>query len=253
MRRLSKPWPPADVSPAGRPARSFSDAEHEYLGDLPNATDQTAFARTSFDQFEKSKLRNVLYREQRNLCAYCETPIKEGHPAPPIDHWRPLKLNPELALHWKNLYLTCTNPETCDSNKSSNPLKWREEDPDLPWPTAFKYEAVVGFSSLGEMYVRNDVVLEEATRQALQLAIDDQPDGNRMRKAILNLNHPALVAARAAAIDSEQTRLETDFEGKTATRDERAERAHSLLNKNRLPKYISIRVCWLRKTLGKGR
>jgi len=116
-----------------------------------------------------------------------------------------------------------------------------------------QYQDLVGFTSRGDIYVRRDVMLEDATRRALELAIADCPDRGRLRLAILNLNHPALVAARAAALDSERARLERDFEDSTASRDEREQRADQMLAGRPLPPFVSIRVAWLRKRLGRGR
>ncbi len=253
MRKLSKPWPPADVSPDGQAARSFSDAESEYLAELPNAANRTEFARSEFDRIEKAKLRQVMYREQKSLCVFCERRVAEGHPAPRIDHWRPLSANHGLAIHWENLCLSCPTPETCDVAKGESSLRWDDTDPDLPWPTQFDYERHLGFTSRGEIYVRNDTGLNEATRRALELAIDDQADGSRTRPAILNLNHPAQVAARAAAMDSERTRINRDFSSRTATLQDRQSRANSMLRQNPLEPFISIRVCWLRRNMGKGK
>lgn len=110
MRGFSKPWPPADISPDGQPQRSLADAEQAFLVDLQNAPNRTAFARRAFDGLEKGKLRVAMYREQRSLCVYCERRVEERFPFPPIDHWRPVSRNPELALHWKNLHLSCQPP-----------------------------------------------------------------------------------------------------------------------------------------------
>lgn len=253
MRGLSKPWPPQNVSPAGQAARRFVDAEKEYLAALPGAADKTTFARGEFERLEKSELRKVMYREQGSLCAYCERVLVEIYPEPRVDHWRPLSLNHDVALHWKNLYLSCPSPETCDAAKGDRPLNWAADDPDLPWPTDLAYQDIVGFTSRGEMYVRADAVIDDATRRALQLAIDNQQDGDRVRAAILVLNDPALVAARAAAIDSERTRLARDYKNKTAPRSDRVRRAEELLKKHPLPPFVSSRVAWLRRALGKGR
>ena len=103
------------------------------------------------------------------------------------------------------------------------------------------------------MYVRVDVHMDEATRRALELAIDDGQQGGIQRQAILNLNHPALVEARRGALDSERTRMEKDFRNRTATRNDREGRASQLLGRDQLPKFVSIRVAWLRKALGRGR
>jgi uncharacterized protein (TIGR02646 family) len=250
---VSKPWPPGDVYPDGHESSSLRDAEAAYLAALPAAADQVAFARSEFDRLEKRKLRTEMYREQRSLCVYCERQIAEGNPTPRIDHWHPLSLDPRLALHWKNLYLSCPSLETCDSAKGDRPFRWDDEDSHMPWPTDLRYEDLVGFTSLGEIYVRSDVALSDTTRRALELAIADRPDGARTRRGIVNLNHPALVAARAAALDSERTRLEREFEDRTASRDEREDRATEVLAQNPLPAFVSIRIAWLRKRLGRGR
>lgn len=253
MRGVSKPWPPADISPDGQTPRRLADAERALLAGLPAATNRAVFARSTFDGLEKSKLRAVLYREQRSLCVYCERRVQERYPFPPIDHWRPLSRNPELALHWKNLHLSCPSAETCDGAKGQRPLKWADADPDLPWPTNYAYETVLGFTSGGEIFVRADAILDSAMRRGLELAIDDQADGSSIRKAILNLNHPALVAARKAAIDAERARMEREFKGKTATREAREARAEALLARNPFESFVSVRTCWIRKELGKGR
>ena len=122
----------------------------------------------------------------------------------------------------------------------------------MPWPVDRPYEDVVGFTSLGEIYVRSDVVLSDATRRALELAIADRPDGAQIRRSIVNLNHPALIAARAAAVDGERMRMNRDFKGRTATTDEREQRATQLLDNDQRPQFVSIRVAWLRNRLRRG-
>ena len=101
--------------------------------------------------------------------------------------------------------------------------------------------------------MRSDVALPEATRRALELAIADCADGAHLRRGIVKLNHHALVAARAAALDSERTRLQRDFDDQTASMDERQHRANDMLAQNQFPAFVSIRVAWLRKRLGRGR
>ena len=253
MRGISKPWPPHDVYADGHDPASLPEAEDAYLAELPRVRNQTSFARGEYSRLEKQKLRVVMYREQRSLCIYCEREIGEGYPPPRIDHWRPLSVEPGFALHWKNLYLSCPSPETCDSAKGNRPFRWDAADPHMPWPVDRQYEDVVGFTSRGDIYVRSDVALSDATRRALGLAIADYIDGARVRRSIVNLNHPALVAARAAAVDGERRRMERDFRNRTATRDQRDELASQLLDRDSRPAFVSIRVAWMRKTLGRGR
>ena len=249
MRGLEKAEPPANVSPDGQTPRSLEDAEHEYRAVLPGRDDKISFARARFDQLDKAKLRQVMYGEQGSLCVYCERELSENDGPPPVEHWRPLSKDPELALHWDNLYLSCPTMDTCDRAKADRRLKGGDEDPDLPWPTELDYEQLVSFTSRGEMYVRDDVDMDDTTRRALELAIDDQQHDGMPRQAILNLNHPTLVAARSAALDAERTREKNG----PATADEREERATQLLGKEQLPAFVSIRVAWLRQMLGRGR
>ncbi len=243
MRRVRKPWPPRNVSPVGQPPCSFRDAEKQYLAALGAALDRTAFARMRFDQLDKAKLREVMYREQGCICVYCERRVEEGHPAPRIDHWRPLSKSHDRAMHWKNLYLACPSLDTCDETKGDRSLKRNDADSDLPWPADCAYENFVGFTSLGEIYVRADIALDDATREALELAIT----------TILNLNHSALVAARAAAINGERDRLRKDYPNKRAPTSDRRQRAQEILAKSTLLPFVSIRVAWLRKRVGTGR
>ena len=251
MRGISKPWPPRDVYPDGHEAASLREAEDAYLGALPDAGDQAASARSAFDGLDKGKLRSEMYREQRSLCIFCERRIGEGHPAPRIDHWYPLSRESGLALQWKNLYLSCPKLETCDSAKGDHPFRW-DDGSHVPWPVTLQYEDVVGFTSRGEIYVRSDVTSPDPVRRVIELAIAGRTDGDRGRRGILNLNTPALVKARSAALRGERKRLEKHFENRTATKDEREQRASQLLARSQLPEFVSIRVAWLRKTLGRG-
>lgn len=253
MRRLNKPWPPNDVSQVGKQSKTMRQAEVEFLAALASAIDKSRCARTTFDDLNKAKLRAVLYVEQGSLCVYCERRVAEGYPAPRIDHWRPLGANPDLALHWRNLYLSCPTERTCDCRKHKTQLRADNDSPELPWPVDQDYEQCVGFTSLGEMYVRSGAPLNDAQRNALLLAIGLPHDNNTKDNGILNLNHPALVAARAAAIDSERSRLERDYKGKTASKADRQARAHTMLGEQPLRAHVSIRVGWLFKTLGAGR
>ena len=253
MRGLAKPWPPENVSPDGQTPRSFANAEQDYLAALPGRNNRVRFARSAFDSLDKSKLRQVMYDEQGSLCVYCEQELSENDSPPHVEHWRPLSGDPEHALHWLNLYLSCSRIDTCDGAKGNRPLRGDDIDPDLPWPTELNYEGLVGFTSGGEMYVRNDVAIDETARRALELAIDDRQHGGRQCQAILNLNHPTLVAARREALDTELRRTKKEVENRIPTSAEREQRATQLLGREQLPAFVSIRVAWLRDTLGRGR
>lgn len=263
MRRVSKRRPPVNVRPEDQQACTLSRAERDYCAVLLIAPDKTECARSHFDQLDKVKLRKAMYREQGSICIYCESRVKEWHPEPPIDHespikekrqppidhWRPLSLSPQQALCWRNMHLSCTFRGTCDDIKGERPLKWNPTDPDLPWPSAFTYENVIGFTSFGEMYVRRDRGMNNATRTALELAIADRGT----QKTLLNLNHPTLMKNRRDAIDEEREKLNWAFPGRTASPADRKNRADALLAANPLLPFVSIRVAWLLDTLGDGK
>ena len=252
MRGLEKPRPPTNVRPDGQTPQQFVDAEREYLAALGGRTNKSGFARSEFGQLHKVKLRRVMNGEQGSICVYCERRLAESASPPPVEHWRPLHAVPEFAIHWNNLYLSCATRNTCDDRKGGQPLKADSTDRDLPWPTEFAYECVVGFTSGGRMYVRNDVELADATRRALELAIDDVWHDGRRRKSILNLNHPSLLEARRASLDSEQARLERKSSQHVQSSDERTDRAAQILGQDPRPEHVSIRVAWLLNSLGRG-
>lgn len=242
MRGVSKLEPPEDVYADGQARMSLHEAEAAYLAALSEVS-----PRTEFDKLDKKKLRAVMYGEQRSLCVYCERRVEESYPAPRIEHWYPIS-DDHLALHWKNLYLSCSKLDTCDSAKADHPFRWGNDDIHMPWPAEFRYEDFVGFTTRGEVYVRSDVTLPDGVRQALELAI-----GDNVHRGVVNLNDPALVKARAAAVRGERRRMEKEVEEGTVASDEREERASRLLGRGKLPEFVSIRVAWLRKKMGKGR
>jgi uncharacterized protein (TIGR02646 family) len=253
MRGITKLAPPGNVSPPGQAPCSLVRAASNYSSGLPAAANPQRYARSEFDCMHKPALRGQLYVEQHYLCVFCEQEIQEGSQTPRIDHWRPVSLNLQDVFNWDNLYLACATPDTCDVRKGNTPLKWLALDPDLPWPVQFAFEDVLGFTSGGRVYVRNDVQLNQGTRQALELAIDDQSQNGVLRKAILNLNAPALREARAAAIDDEEAAVLSATGGQPPTPQQRQVQAMSILASARRPGFASIRVASLAGELGVGR
>lgn len=250
MRRIRKAPPPRNVSHASQESRTFIEAENELLQNLAGIVDQVAFARSCYDALDKKKLREVMFKDQGGLCIFCEGRVKEGKRAPRIDHWQPLSHYPESALNWRNLYLSCDCPFTCDCRKKNIPLRSDEHQEELPLPADFDYQRCLGFTSKGEIYVHPDAPLNDGQRKALAQAIGVVHGGSVQDNGVLNLNHPALVEARAAAIDGQKLKLEKKYQGRTATRMERKNEAEALLNREKLDEYVSIRVRWLEKSLG---
>lgn len=187
MRRIAKRWPPSNVSPDDQPPRSLRQAEKEHqaaLSTIPQGKEQTRNARASFDALDKKKLREALLLEQGGLCVYCQQPLTDQgrrDSVPHVEHWRSLRDNPDQALHWNNLYLSCPTPTTCDGAKGKRRLAWSETDPELPWPTEVPYHDWIGFTSGGEAYVRTDARLDTATRRTLTLALNDCLESGQTR------------------------------------------------------------------------
>lgn len=240
MRHLIKGPAPTNVSPPGQEQRSLAAADAAYQLSRVKAADPVAHARSEFDSMHKRYVRDLLFAEQSYLCVYCERAIREVHPPPPIDHWKPLSLFLHEVFDWNNLHLSCRTVDTCDDRKKNVAL-------NLPWPVSFKYEEILGFTSGGRMYVRTDVQVEGQVRQALAIALDDQtgPPGIR---STLNLNHPALREARAAAIESEETASQPPM-----TKAQQEQRVASLLAQPQRDDFVSSRLAYLSGQLGVGR
>lgn len=240
MRRLTKGAPPANVSPPSQVPSALADRDARYqesVAAIADPQNRVLHARTQFDDMHKRSLRELLFVEQRYLCIYCEQSIDEVHPPPPIDHWNPLSEFLNEVFHWHNLHLSCRTVDTCDDRKEDRALQ-------LPWPVTFQYEDVLGFTSGGHMYVRSDVTLTPQLRQALAVALEDQ-SGPPAIRSTLNLNQPALRAAREAAIAAEEETLPTP--------DDCRQRVAALLAQHRREAFISARLAFLNGQIGVGR
>lgn len=251
MRGITKQSPPTNVSPEGQQVCSMAKAAVEFRLALARveAANRSGYARNRFDDLYKPPLRTALAREQHHLCVYCERRLNESSDTP-VEHWRPLNVQPEQAFDWENLYLSCSTDGTCDDAKEGNALAWGETDPSIEWPTRTPYERCVGFTSDGKIYVRATAPLTPAQRQALAFAIANPKALGRRGPARLDLNHPVLVAARKAAIDAERDRRRGRPAG--TYRDRAALRAEGerYLQQPRYPAFVSIRVAWWAGTLG---
>jgi hypothetical protein len=241
MRGLTKGPPPANVSPPTQQPASLAERDAEYqesVAAIPDAKARVKHARACFNGVHKRHLRDLLFVEQHYLCIYCERRIDESYPPPNVAHWNPLSLFLQEVFNWSNLHLSCLSVDTCDDRQKDKAL-------NLPWPTRFQYEDVLGFTSGGLMYVRTDVPLPPPLSQALELALEDQP-GPAVARSTLNLNQPALRAAREAAIETEESFLPADPA-------QRQMRVAALLAEARREDFISARLAVLNGQLGVGR
>jgi uncharacterized protein (TIGR02646 family) len=256
MRGVRKSRSPGDVGKHGHKKLSLQQAEADLAALLAASpsTEHSARARSAFTDLEKSKLRPILLQDQRHLCVYCEARVLDDPARPPtVEHWEPLGLAPSQALAWDNLYLSCTSDTSCDTKKHGERLVWDPEDDSLPPPCHFDYERCLGFGRGGEVYVKKSANLTAAQRRALELALDDREDGGRRRASILGLNSAALVQARKEAMDRERSRLDRKFGKGTVDAAARQAAANSLLAASQRESFVSVRVAWWTRQLGKDK
>jgi uncharacterized protein (TIGR02646 family) len=212
------------------------------------ATTHSGLARAHFDGLKKEGLREEFIGEQAGLCVYCESDLGADPKRArlTLEHFLPLSRFPQCALHWKNLYISCSRTTTCDRRKENDVLG-EQEDP-LPWPCEVDYQDFLGLRRSGHLYVRMDAPLTETQRNKLAAAIgtsDAQP-------GLLNLNAEVLVRARVAAMDQQRTHLEKLHPDRLVTPPQREALATAMLRENPLPSFVSARLRWLRNQLGKA-
>ncbi len=250
MRGVRKGSPPGNVSPVRQTARSFTQARLALKKALAadGGPSPTATARAAYEALEKGPIRLLLFKEQMGLCVYCEKPLptpgaeedeaRSGQSGlPRIAHWEPIDVDPEKALDWDNLHLSCPSKTSCDIVQGKRSL-------GLPVPNDERYEDQLTYSSLGELDVRSDA--RAAISGALANAI-----GTRASPGILSLNAPDLVDARGDVIDTIRTEVGQKFRGKRATKQALQKIAERLLAQDPLPGFVSAQVDWLKKHAAK--
>lgn len=256
MRGVRKSRSPVDVSKPGHSKISLRKAAQDLskllAGSPPH--EHVKRARSAFEDIARSKLRPILLTDQSHLCVYCEARVVDDPAQPPrVSHWEPLGQAPTQALEWKNLYLSCRSLTSCDEQQRGDRLVWNASDDSLPPPCNCKYERYLGFGKGGDVYVKKNASLTESQRRALELAIDAREDCGRKRGSLLGLNSPALIKARKQAIDCERHRLKTAFGEKDVGDEDRQAVADKLLAQSPLESFVSVRVAWWTRRLGKDR
>ena len=100
----------------------------------------------------RARLRkDILEKEQNNLCIYCEKRISDNSKKSNIDHFKTRNLFPEKSLDYDNLLVSCNVNERCSSLKDSKKslLKNRDDyeniiDPTIENPNDFFYYLLSG-------------------------------------------------------------------------------------------------------------
>jgi hypothetical protein len=197
MRKVNKGQPPADAIRSGNWQQARLDLAEE-LAAIEQAEQKTQRARTAFDdQVVRPDARLALEHEQQSLCEFCEQSI-ESNPRYDaqgqtqrafirVAHWVPLKLRPDAALTWTNLFGSCSSFDSCDCHQE-------DAEPRIETPAERDWSHSLLFSEDGRG------VPSPAADQSFRTAIGN---GTNQERGVWNLNAPSLVAARREAIRTE--------------------------------------------------
>jgi uncharacterized protein (TIGR02646 family) len=210
VRQVAKRNPPSK----GIAGENWQKASLELKTDLKKLEPKPARkrARQAYeDRVNKDEVRAALAAEQVELCAFCESRIsptsdldRQGQrkrDAIRIAHWTPIDVEPSLALTWKNLFASCSLPETCDNAQGNTApaLKTVEEE---DWSRHLDFQAASGA-----------VVARSGAPQQLKLAIGGK-QGDEWERGVWNLNHQILREARKIAVDTELQQAKAERDGR---------------------------------------
>ena len=112
-------------------------------------TEHRMRAHSDYNNYEdKDDLRTSLVHEQRALCCYCMSRIRDNTEAMKIEHWRSQANYGDEQLDYRNLLGACTGGEGqplrfqyCDSRKQDLELKWNPAIPEHRIETRVLYGA----------------------------------------------------------------------------------------------------------------
>ena len=184
---------------------------------------------------DKDGLRQALVTEQRGLCCYCMSRIRNSPTEMKIEHWKCQSGHTDEQLNYRNLLGACPggqgqppNLQHCDTRKANRDLLFNPADPAHHIETRLSYEANGSIRS------------------------DDEEFDQQLEK-VLNLNLPMLRNNRRGVLDgildwwkTEKARLRgpvprVRFERE---RDRRVEGAGDL------EPYCQVAIWWLEQRLG---
>ena len=204
MRRVEKPNRPVTellgvpdpIDPPGPTQVPLTVADAQLRQALDGIHDPQTRRQIANDRFgtrlDAEAARNVLLREQRGLCAFCEGRVTAAphHHAPRaetnmrIAHWQPRFHHPERALDWQNLFGSCdmqhrrAEEQHCDYVQGSYALP-----EDAPTPACADYSQWLRLSASGALQPL------ETAPPFVQRVID-----------LFHLNTPTLCDARRSAV-----------------------------------------------------
>ena len=98
----------------------------------------------------RSKLRHALFTEQKGICCYCCSRLKETESH--NEHFRPQSRYPQESLDYGNIFCSCNEGNTCGTMKADS--TYRIVSPAEPTPEShFAYQLdgkIIGLDTIGE-------------------------------------------------------------------------------------------------------
>jgi len=145
---------------------------------------KNAWSEESIISIRAELREDILNREQKNLCAYCEKKISSNPNISNIDHFKTRNLFPEKTLDYNNLLVSCNAKDRCSTLKDNNKslLKRKEDYENTVNPTIENPNEFFDYLLSGEIVPLN---------QKAQFTIE-----------IFNLNHQSLYDERKILADT---------------------------------------------------
>lgn len=169
----------------------------------PDALKQVRREKRTWDNLsseQRNEIRQCLAEWQHHLCAYCERPIKTESIPPTchIEHFLKRDLFPKNALDWDNLFLSCSNEDTCGKAKDKSIKRNDAQKNEALIAPGKACASIFVVTRLGRMGVHE--ACPQELRECAQLTID-----------IFNLNDIKLVSQRKRIFDCYQYLNADDF------------------------------------------
>ena len=181
---------------------------------------------------DKNALRAALVTEQRGLCCYCMSRIRNEYDKMKIEHWHCQANYPDEQLVYRNLLGACLGGEGqrhslqhCDTIKRDRDLLWNPADPDHHVQDRINYG-------------------RDGTIKS------DDSEFNRQLNEVLNLNLPWLKNNRKGVVDAILEWLRREQRPVPRQRLVREIENRSILYGNFTP-YNQVAIWWLKKILAR--
>ncbi len=120
---------------------------------------KSAWEDTNIRAISRQLRADILHKEQKSLCAYCEREIDADRENSNIDHFKTRNLFPEETLNYTNLLVSCNSRgKCCSSSKDSQKsiLKERKDYQNIVDPTLDNPDDFFDYITTGEIIAQDD-------------------------------------------------------------------------------------------------